>query len=809
VDLAHARGRTAYAVRSGAITHNQSTLLQTTRSSASGGSIFYYFWVSSEANDIFTLLVNNTPFSQLNRSGVPFTRSGPSYPASHPEVMAVGASTDADLKAYYSQFGGKLDFVAPGGDATGGATVITTDRSGANGDNTAVGAAGDYASAQGTSLACPLAAGIGGLVLSINSNLTRVQVRDILRQTTAKIGPEPYSSSGTNAYFGYGRLDASRALQAAQTSLNDLCSGALEMASFPYARTQLTTYATSAGDPVPGCGSQGGKGVWYKINSGAGGVLTVDTIGSGFDTILAVYGGNCGNLAQVACNDDLVVANPWSSNRVTLAAASTYYIFAAGYNGSAGSLTFHASYSPFLAPTGTVLAVQNLAPHAARVRANVDPRSPAVTTWFEYGTNGAYGLATSAAVNSSGQAFETSSVLFGLTPQTMYHYRLVASNSVGVFRSPNTTFTTPADNTVVDMTTAGDFHVPTSANSPFGETADKAIDNTVMTKYLNFDELNAGLIVIPSGNRAVQALSLISAEDAPERDPTSYVLEGSDDGVNFTRIASNAVPLFIDRHAIQSFNFANTNDYHMYRLTFPTVADAALANSMQVAEIELLPYGEITSTNDTVTITMPPGAANVRGVRALVDRELGVTNKLEIAPIFGGSTVVDMTLANGQHILKSFQLIGASDDYVYPERRPTSVTVAGSNDGTNYTVLRTVIPAAPSTNLQIQEFSVTNNTAYARYRVTFGPPVGGDRLQVGEMRMFGEPQAAPPVLSVGVSGGSLVIRWPNAPGFSLEQKSNLNAPSWSPVGSAPVLSNGVNTVTIPASGAAGFFRLRK
>jgi hypothetical protein len=45
----------------------------------------------------------------------------------------------------------------------------------------------------------------------------------------------------------------------------------------------------------------------------------------------------------------------------------------------------------------------------------------------------------------------------------------------------------------------------------------------------------------------------------------------------------------------------------------------------------------------------------------------------------------------------------------------------------------------PSFNLQIQEFPVmTNTNAWRQYRVTFGPPAAGDRLQVGEMRLFGE-----------------------------------------------------------------------
>src|SRR6185295_15224485 len=74
-------------------------------------------------------------------------------------------------------------------------------------------------------------------------------------------------------------------------------------------------------------------------------------------------------------------------------------------------------------------------------------------------------------------------------------------------------------------------------------------------------------------------------------------------------------------------------------------------------------------------------------------------------------------------------LIGAADDFSYPERRPSSVIVAGSMDGTNYTHLATMIPAAPTSNLQIQEFSTSpNTTAFAHYRITFTPPISGTSL---------------------------------------------------------------------------------
>src|SRR5206468_5708718 len=100
---------------------------------------------------------------------------------------------------------------------------------------------------------------------------------------------------------------------------------------------------------------------------------------------------------------------------------------------------------------------------------------------------------------------------------------------------------------LVDVTQPGDPIVPTSNNSPGSEGVANAIDNQP-TKYLNFDKLNTGFTVTPRvGLSVVQCLTLTSANDAVERDPSSFVLSGSYDGTNFTQIASNAVPVFSNR----------------------------------------------------------------------------------------------------------------------------------------------------------------------------------------------------------------------------------------------------------------------
>src|SRR5690242_12259342 len=51
----------------------------------------------------------------------------------------------------------------------------------------------------------------------------------------------------------------------------------------------------------------------------------------------------------------------------------------------------------------------------------------------------------------------------------------------------------------IDVTRPGDPITATSLNSPPAEGVANAIDNTAATKYLNFDILNTGFTVTPSG----------------------------------------------------------------------------------------------------------------------------------------------------------------------------------------------------------------------------------------------------------------------------------------------------------------------
>jgi len=71
---------------------------------------------------------------------------------------------------------------------------------------------------QGTSDAAPFVSALVGLMLSVNDTLTPVQVYDILKNSSDKIGQYSYDNNGWNRYMGYGRINAANAINLANNT---------------------------------------------------------------------------------------------------------------------------------------------------------------------------------------------------------------------------------------------------------------------------------------------------------------------------------------------------------------------------------------------------------------------------------------------------------------------------------------------------------------------------------------------------------------------------------------------------------------
>ena len=107
-----------------------------------------------------------------------------------------------------------------------------------------------------------------------------------------------------------------------------------------------------------------------------------------------------------------------------------------------------------------------------------------------------------------------------------------------------------------------------------------------------------GFVVTPFFNRtsgftAVTALRIWTGSNPPARDPMTFTLEGTTGDPltgSYTLIAAGSTGLDVDpgrREGGVIQTFPAVGAFSSYRLIFPTVRDSALADSMQVTEVQI------------------------------------------------------------------------------------------------------------------------------------------------------------------------------------------------------------------------------
>ena len=188
--------------------------------------------VANPRADIINLSLGGPGFSSAGQAAVNEVRAAgviviaaagndansvPLYPAAYNGVVSVSAVGPDRDRAPYSSFGTMVDIAAPGGN-------LATD---INGDGYADGVLSphaddssgspqfEYLFLAGTSMAAPHVAGVAALMKSANANLTPALFDQLLVQgdLTDDIG-----TPGRDNFFGYGLIDAHKAVSAALTA---------------------------------------------------------------------------------------------------------------------------------------------------------------------------------------------------------------------------------------------------------------------------------------------------------------------------------------------------------------------------------------------------------------------------------------------------------------------------------------------------------------------------------------------------------------------------------------------------------------
>jgi serine protease AprX len=165
--------------------------------SSSLGYLDWYTWQDMDGNTAVTTIAADIAVSRgivvVNSAGNEGTGTNNTLiaPADGDSVIAVAAVTSSGSRSSFSSIGPSADGRTKPDIAAMGSSVTVASTS-----NTA-----GYTTSSGTSFSCPLTSGVAALVLSVNPNLTPMQVRDALRETASQ-------ASTPDNELGWGILNA-------------------------------------------------------------------------------------------------------------------------------------------------------------------------------------------------------------------------------------------------------------------------------------------------------------------------------------------------------------------------------------------------------------------------------------------------------------------------------------------------------------------------------------------------------------------------------------------------------------------------
>ena len=226
--------------------------------------------------------------------------NGISYPARLPGVLAVGASTRRDTRADFSNYGARLDLIAPG------ERILST--------LTAPGlhSCGYYHNTgSGTSFAAPHVAGTAALVRGLRPDLSQEAIYELIRHSADDVG-EP----GFDTFTGWGRLNAYRTVSDAITGLHlDLVADSPTVR--PGERNAVRLRITAPSGIAAGRGAR----TAFRASLGAFAPITVTADSRGEAVVYFVAGGLPGTAHITATLGNLTATLP-----ITIATGKTIYL---------------------------------------------------------------------------------------------------------------------------------------------------------------------------------------------------------------------------------------------------------------------------------------------------------------------------------------------------------------------------------------------------------------------------------------------------------------------------------------------------
>ncbi len=239
-------------------------------------------------------------------------------PACISSAIAVGSTTKTDQVSEFSNHAGIIDLMAPG-------SAINSSLPG-----------GGFGLESGTSMAAPHVSGAVAALRSADPLATVDEIEGALTSTGRGV---------TRALVTKPRIQVDAAvaalLEGPGVPRNDGFEAAILLAgAFGSSTGSNINAIPQPGEPVH-AGVGGGSSVWWRWSPPSSGEASIDTFGSNFDTVLAIYTGpSIDQLTEVASNDDSGGSRQ-SQVTFTAQAGVVYMIAVDGFVGAEGGIVLN------------------------------------------------------------------------------------------------------------------------------------------------------------------------------------------------------------------------------------------------------------------------------------------------------------------------------------------------------------------------------------------------------------------------------------------------------------------------------------
>lgn len=223
----------------------------------------------------------------------------------------------------------------------------------------------------------------------------------------------------------------SQIVTAVAAPVNDSFANRIALTGTTATTTGTNVNATKQTGEPKHAGNTGGKSVWWTWTAPASGMVTIDTTGSSYDTLLATYTGTSVSALTAVTNgsnDDNPTGNLQTSLvKFSAIAGTVYQIAVDGYNGATGTITLHLNLvvAPPTVPTSVAATKGTL---LDRVR--ITWTAPTGATGYEVYRSTTNNTATAVkitAMDVTGSIFEDLTAISGTT----YYYWIKAKNTGG------------------------------------------------------------------------------------------------------------------------------------------------------------------------------------------------------------------------------------------------------------------------------------------------------------------------------------------------------------------------------------------